>query len=206
MLRAALYVRVSTDKQEGENQTRDLREYCQRQGWVVVKVYEDVISGKEDKRPAFDAMFLDAAKRQYDTLVFWDLSRFSRSGTLFTLQKLKQLENDGVSWHSYSEPYFSSVGQFRDVVLSVLATLAKMEREKISERTKAGLRRAVADGKTLGRPRRGREHSPVTLVEALPLYRAGLSERQIAEKLNTSRYRVTAALKKSLDFKGWENG
>ena len=77
--------------------------------------------------------------RKFDLVLFWALDRFSRSGTLYTLQKLKELENLGIKWESYTEPYFSSIGEFKDVVLSIMSTLAKMEREKISQRTKAGL-------------------------------------------------------------------
>ncbi len=87
-------------------------------------------------------MFRDAHKRLFDLVLFWDLSRFSRSGTLFTLQKLKELENLNIEWESYQEPYFKSIGQFKDVILSVISTVAKIEREKISERTKAGLQRS----------------------------------------------------------------
>ena len=98
-----------------------------------------MISGKELKRPSYDRMFEEAHKRLFEVVLFWDLSRFSRAGTLFTLQKLKELENLGIDWESYQEPYFKSIGEFKDVVLSVIATVAKIERQKISERTKAGL-------------------------------------------------------------------
>lgn len=153
-MRAALYARVSTDKQELENQLFQLRAYCEKCDFEVFGEYCDIISGKEDSRPAFDALFKAASKRFFDVVVFWDLSRFSRSGTLYTLQKLKQLENLGIEWDSYQEPYFRSAGQFKDVVLSVVATVAKIEREKISERTKAGLARAQNVGK------RGKDKKP----------------------------------------------
>ena len=151
-MRVAIYCRVSTDKQEAENQLIQLREYAKRSCLDVHREYVDVISGKENSRPAYDELFMDAHKKLFDLVLFWDLSRFSRAGTLFTLQKLKELENLGIDWESYQEPYFKSVGQFKDVVLSVIATVAKMEREKISERTKAGLARAKKQGKKLGRP------------------------------------------------------
>jgi putative DNA-invertase from lambdoid prophage Rac len=70
------------------------------------------------------------------------------------LQKLKELENLKIDWESYQEPYFRSAGQFKDVVLSIISTIAKIEREKISERTKAGLKRAKNVGK------RGRDKKP----------------------------------------------
>lgn len=153
-MKAALYVRVSTDKQELDNQLRDLRKYATANGWQVTAEYTDIVSGTQQSRPGFDRLYLDAHRRLFDVVVFWDISRFSRAGTLHTLQKLKELDNLNITWHSYSEPYFSSAGQFKDVVISIMATLAKMERDKISERTKAGLRRAKAQGKKLGRPRK----------------------------------------------------
>lgn len=140
-IKACIYVRVSTTKQEVENQLIQLREYCKKCNYEIFKEYVDIISGKETSRPSFDLMFKEAHKRLFDLVLFWDLSRFSRAGTLFTLQKLKELENLGIDWESYQEPYFKSVGQFKDVVISLLSSVAKMEREKISERTKAGLQR-----------------------------------------------------------------
>ena len=141
-MKTAIYCRVSTGKQEVENQLLQLRTYCSKCNYEIFKEYIDVISGKETSRPAYDLMFQEAHKRLFDLVLFWDLSRFSRAGTLFTLQKLKELENLGIEWESYQEPYFKSAGQFKDVVLSIISTLAKIEREKISERTKAGLQRS----------------------------------------------------------------
>ena len=155
-MKAAIYARVSTDKQELENQLAQLRAYCQKCNYDIYQEYCDIISGKEQSRPAYDMMYSDAHKRLFDVVVFWDVSRFSRSGTLFTLQKLKELENLNIEWDSYQEQFFRSVGAFKDVVLSVLATVAKLEREKISERTKAGLRHAKNVGKR-GKDKRHRK-------------------------------------------------
>ena len=149
-MKVAIYVRVSTDKQESENQLIELRDYC-LSDYQIFHEYVDVISGKEDKRPNWDQLFIDAHRRKFDIVLFWDLSRFSRSGTLFTLQKLRELENLGIGYISYQEPYLNTVGQFKEVVISILSTIAKIEREQISERTKAGLRRAKINGTTLGR-------------------------------------------------------
>lgn len=154
MKKTAVYVRVSTTAQEVQNQLEQLRDYAAKCSYEIYEEYVDVISGKETSRPAFDLLFKDAHQRKFDVVLFWDLSRFSRAGTLFTLQKLKELENLGIDWESYQEPYFRSVGQFKDVVLSVISTVAKIEREKISERTKAGLARAKNVGK------RGKDKKP----------------------------------------------
>jgi len=147
----AIYVRVSTDKQELENQERQLKPFCEKSGWEIYDIYRDIVSGKETKRPGFDTLFLDAHQKKFDVVLFWDLSRFSRSGTLYTLQKLRELENLRIRWKSFQEPYLDSGGDFSDIVISVISTVAKIEREKISERTKAGLARAKANGVKLGR-------------------------------------------------------
>ncbi len=152
-MKVAIYVRVSTEKQDANNQIIELRNFCQKSNWEIYYEYVDIVSGKENSRPAFDKMFVEAHMKKFDMVLFWALDRFSRSGTLFTLQKLKELENLGIAWKSYSEPYFDSLGAFKDVVLSIMATLAKLEREKISERTKAGLNRAILEGKIIGRPK-----------------------------------------------------
>ncbi len=151
-MKAVLYCRVSTNKQEAENQLIQLRNYCNKMDYEVTHEFIDIISGKETSRPEYDKMFKCARKKLFDMVIFWDISRFSRAGTLHTLQKLKELDNLKIQWHSYQDPYLSSVGDFKDVVISILSTLAKIEREKISERTKAGLDRARLDGKCLGRP------------------------------------------------------
>jgi len=147
MIKVVFYVRVSTNKQEVYNQIKDLISYSEKKGYKVINSYVDIISGKEKSRPQFDLMFYEARRKDFNHLLFWDLSRFSRAGTLYTLQKLKELENIGVTWESLQEPYFNSIGEFKDVVLSIMSTLATIERKKISDRTKAGLRNAVNVGK-----------------------------------------------------------
>lgn len=153
-MEVAIYARVSTDKQEVINQLSQLREYCQKSNYLIFKEYIDVISGKEDSRPQYDLMFKQAHQKLFQMVLFWDISRFSRSGTLYTLQKLKELENLGIGWHSYTEPMFSTMGQWKDVIISIMATLAKIEREHISERTKAGMKNAKNVGK------RGKDRKP----------------------------------------------
>lgn len=160
-LKVALYVRVSTTEQEEENQLRQLRDYCLKSNWDISDehTYKDFISGKEESRPDYDRLFVDAHQKKFNVVLFWALDRFARSGTLFTLQKLKELENLNISWHSYTEPYISSVGPWKDVVISIFATVAKLERERISDRTKAafskntkGITVATKSGKKVGRP------------------------------------------------------
>src|SRR5262249_15499013 len=80
MKRAVLYLRVSTLDQTTANQERELREIAGRMGWEILKVYKDHgISGARDKRPEFDRLCRDAAKRQFDMVMAWSVDRLGRS-------------------------------------------------------------------------------------------------------------------------------
>jgi DNA invertase Pin-like site-specific DNA recombinase len=96
-------------------------------------------------------MMLAASQRKFDLLLFWKLDRLSREGVRKTLVHLTRLDSYGVAWRSFMEPFFDSCGIMRDVVISIMATLAEQERIAISERTKAGLQRAKRAGRKLGR-------------------------------------------------------
>jgi DNA invertase Pin-like site-specific DNA recombinase len=82
MRRAALYLRVSTDKQTTANQERDLRAVAERSGWSIVQVYCDhgIYGAKgRDQRPQFDAMLKDATRRKFDVIMAWSVDRLGRS-------------------------------------------------------------------------------------------------------------------------------
>ncbi len=183
----AIYARVSTrDKgQDCENQLRELREYIsgrQTEGWNVVAEYVDHASGGISDREHFSRLFADTAQRRFDLVLFWSLDRFSREGVLETLQHLQRLSNHGVNWFSLKEEYLNSVGMFRDAVLSILATIAKQERVRLSERVKAGLDRARSEGKALGRP-----SAIVNRDRIIDLRNEGLPFWQIGERLGVSK-------------------
>jgi DNA invertase Pin-like site-specific DNA recombinase len=142
--RVAIYGRVSTrDKgQEVENQLAQLREFAAKQGWTISCEYADRESGANRDRIEFQEMFRDAAHRRFDLLLFWSLDRFTREGVLETLTHLNRLTGAGVGYRSFTEPYFDSCGIFKDAVISILATIARQERIRLSERVRAGLARA----------------------------------------------------------------
>jgi len=152
-MEVALYGRVSTSRQDNENQLAQLRQFAASQGWTIVAEYTDEVTGSTSDRPAFKAMFLAASQRQFDCVLFWALDRLSREGALETLQHLQKLTGYGVAWRSFTEQYLDSTGIFRDAVISILAVVAKQERVRRSERTKAGLEHARNKGKKLGRRR-----------------------------------------------------
>jgi DNA invertase Pin-like site-specific DNA recombinase len=193
-MRIALYARVSTkDKgQDHENQLRELREFVTRKagdGWTLTGEYVDRMSGKTPERPSFQRLFEDASRRQFDLVLFWSLDRFSREGVLETLQHLQRLSSHGVEWFSYREEYLRSIGVFKEAVLAILAAIAKQERIRLSERVMAGLNRARAQGKVLGRPK-----AAVRAERVLRLRERGLSLRQIATETGVSAMTVQRIL------------
>jgi DNA invertase Pin-like site-specific DNA recombinase len=178
--RCAIYARVSTkDKgQETENQIRQLREFAGQQGWAVVSEFVDYETGSTADREAFQAMFRHASQRKFDVLLFWALDRLSREGVLETLQHLNRLTDYGVGYRSFTEQYFDSCGIFRDAVIAIIATVAKQERVRISQRVKAGLETARGKGKHLGRPRVAIDAATLARLRA-----RGLSWAAIAKEL-----------------------
>ena len=150
-MRVALYCRVSTGDQIPENQLIVLRQWAASQGHLVAGEYVDYASGVK-RRERLDDMFNDARHRHFDLLAIWSLDRLTRQGPLATLLYIQRLASLGVKVWSHQEPYLDPKLPFYESIIAFLADIARWERERLSERTKAGLQRAVAGGKTLGRP------------------------------------------------------
>jgi DNA invertase Pin-like site-specific DNA recombinase len=186
MKTVAIYARVSTrDKQDTENQLVQLREFAAKQGWTVFREYVDHESGGTANRTEFQKMFEAASRRKFDLLLFWSLDRLSREGVLPTLKHLERLTGYGIAWRSFSEQYFDSCGPFRDAVVAIMATLARQEKVRISERTIAGLRVARSRGAKIGRPKLG-----VQPAEIVRLRASGMSLRAIGRTLHISEASV----------------
>ena len=146
---------------------RQLRRFLEHEGYHLarpdgsLREFVDRESGRKGRRErsAFAAVFEAAERREFDTLVFWSLDRFSREGIRKTIAYLQQLEALGVRFRSYTEPYLSTENELvSHVLLGVLSYFAEYEAQKISRRTIAGLERARAEGKALGRPSTFAEH------------------------------------------------
>ena len=156
-MRIAIYARVSTDDkgQDPENQLRQLRQWCATASHEIAHEYIDRESGRKGikDRKQFAALFEDAHKRKFDCALFWSLDRFSREGMVPTILHLQRLASHGIGFHSYTEAHLATDNELvRNILLALLASLAKVEAQKISERTRAGMARARAQGKRIGRP------------------------------------------------------
>src|SRR5215470_17240805 len=189
-MKVAIYTRVSgkSNRQDATNQSHQLIEYCQRQGWEYVE-YTDRMTGTRADRVEFQRLFEDARLKRIDLVLFWALDRLSREGTLKTLEYLQRLDSCGVGWKSYTEQYLDSTGMFRDAVIAILATIAKQEHARLSERVVAGLRRAKREGKVLGRKRIILDRERIRAMHA-----AGQSVRAIAAKVGVSKSLVSNIL------------
>ncbi|MDN5787888.1 recombinase family protein [Pseudorhodobacter sp.] len=147
--RAAIYARVSTGEQTPENQLLRLREVAERAGWAIVHEYVETASGASRARPGLDAMMKDAARRQFDVVMAWDVSRLGRS--LRDLVDLfETLRSVGCDQFLEQQALDTSTPAGR-ALLQMSGVFAEFERAMIVERTKAGIARARACGKQIGR-------------------------------------------------------
>jgi DNA invertase Pin-like site-specific DNA recombinase len=195
-MRAAIYTRVSgrSNRQETENQAIVLREYCQRQGWEFVE-FTDRMTGTRADRDGLIRLFDAASRREFDICLFWSLDRFSRGGTIQTLEMLQRLTNWGVQWRSHQEAFLDSTGPMRDAVVGLLAALAKMEHGRLSERIIAGQQRARRHGTRSGKPIGG-QRKIVDRERIRTLHASGLSVRAIAAQLGVSKSLVALYCRK----------
>jgi len=187
MKRAALYLRVSTDEQTVENQRPPLLQIAKQRGLEVVATYEENVSAAK-ARPAFDRMMADAHAGTFDVLIIWAIDRFGRS-MIQNLQAVLALDAAHVTIISARESWLELQGPARQLLIGVFSWVAEQERTRLSERTIAGMTRAKAQGKQIGRPK---ANAPIGVL--LSLAAAGETQRAIARKLGVSQAVVSRAL------------
>lgn len=152
-MRAALYLRVSTDGQTTDNQRRELEAVAAAKGWEIVRAYEDAgISGAKgrDGRPGFDAMLKDAVRRRFDVVMAWSVDRLGRSlpdlvGAMQTLKGAK------VSLFLHQQALDTTTPS-GEAMYGMLGVFAQFERSMIQARVNAGIARAREKGTKTGNP------------------------------------------------------
>lgn len=177
-LRVALYARVSTlDKgQDPETQLIQLREYAQRRNFEIIGEFIDYASGTTEERKQYKLMMDAAKKRKIDVVLVWRYDRFARS-TQALVNALKEFKTLGIDFISYQEN-IDTTTPTGELIFHVMASLAQFESSLISERVKAGMQRAKAQGKNISRPKL----SKIKLKEIMELKQQGLSMNQISKK------------------------
>jgi DNA invertase Pin-like site-specific DNA recombinase len=184
-MRAALYLRVSTDRQDCANQLPDLERFVQARGWELVRQYIDTgISGSTERRPALDDLVKDARRRRFDVLVVWRLDRLGRNLRHLILL-IDELTALGISFVTLAEGIDATTPAGK-LQLHILAAIAEFERARIQERVRAGLARAKRQGKRLGRPRK------------TPLDGARITVRDAARQWGVSRATAARRLSRGL--------
>ena len=156
-VRAAVWVRVSSDEQSTENQLPVLQELAARRGWAIVRTFELASEsawsgGSGGYQKALNEMLRGARRGEFQVLAIWSLDRLTRAGPLDALQILDRLGRAGVQVVSQQEAWLEGSPEFRELLIALVGWMAKWESQRRSERTKAGLERAKAAGVRLGRP------------------------------------------------------
>jgi len=154
MKRVAIYARVSTNGQSVTNQLRELRQVAKRQGWKVVAEFMDRgVSGAKGRaqRPQFDKLCQAATRREIDLIMSWSVDRLGRS-LQHLVTFLGEIHAKGVDLYLHQQGVDTSTPAGK-ALFQMCGVFAEFERSMIQERVKAGLKRAVAQGKKLGRPR-----------------------------------------------------
>jgi DNA invertase Pin-like site-specific DNA recombinase len=154
MKRAALYGRVSTKTQDTENQLRELRKVARHHGWKVTHKYIDHgISGSKgrDQRPQFDEMLKAVVRKEFDVIMAWSVDRLGRP-LQHLLGFLDEIHAKGVHLYLHQQGVDTTTPAGK-ALFQMTGVFAEFERAMIQERVKAGLERAIAQGKVLGRPR-----------------------------------------------------
>jgi len=177
--RVAIYARVSTFDQSCEAQLRDLREYVAARGWQATEYVDRGVSGAKDRRPGLDKLLAAVKARKVDVVVVAAFDRFGRSARHLVecLDLFRHLDVEFVSLREQIDTG-SPLGQ---AIFTIIAAIAQLERSLIAERVRAGLRRARAEGKRLGRPRVDVDQARLTSV-----MRRGMSVRDSARLLGIS--------------------
>jgi DNA invertase Pin-like site-specific DNA recombinase len=191
--KVALYLRVSTLDQTIDNQLLELRDHCEKMGWEIVKEYADEgLSGtlSREKRPQLNAMIKDAYRKRFDLVVCWDISRLGRSMKELVLL-LADMKEKGIGICSVRQGFDTSTSM-GEIMFQFVGILSSWERDMIAERTLAGLQRAKAQGKVLGRRKITNDSMTAKVVE---LRNAKKSIRAIAVEVGVSRGTISNILK-----------
>jgi DNA invertase Pin-like site-specific DNA recombinase len=184
MKKAAIYARVSTPDQHLEAQLYDLRDLAAKRDYTVIREFEDRgVSGSKSKRAGLDAMLSSARRREFDVLLVAAFDRIARSTKNF-LEIVDELNELGIEFVSAREAIDTS-GPMGRMFITLVGSIAELERSLITERIRAGMRRARLEGQRLGRAPLDIDHDALVRDRL-----AGMSLTSAAKKYGVSRASV----------------
>jgi DNA invertase Pin-like site-specific DNA recombinase len=152
--RAVIYTRVSTDKQTTDNQLRELKQVIKRHGWELIQTYQDKgVSGTKGRseRPQFDELLKAVIRKEFDIVLSWSVDRLGRS-LQDLIGFLNELNSKNIDLYLHQQGVDTSTPSGK-ALFQMMGVFAEFESSMIKERVKAGLARAKAEGKVLGRPK-----------------------------------------------------
>lgn len=184
MKRVAIYARVSTADQRLESQLYQLRELAAARGYEIVQEYTDRgISGAKARRPGLDALMADARRRKFHAVLVAAFDRIARSTRHF-LQFLDELDDLNVEFVSAREAV-DTTGPMGRLFVTMIGSIAELERSLIAERIRQGMHRARLEGQRLGRQPLDVDHAALVRDRL-----SGMSLTKVAEKYGVSRASV----------------
>jgi DNA invertase Pin-like site-specific DNA recombinase len=193
--RAAIYARVSTDGQTTDNQLRELRLVAEQNGWQIVQEFIDHgISGAKgrEQRPAFDALWKAAIRREFAVVMVWAVDRLGRSLT-HLVNFLSEIHAKKVDLFIYQQAIDTTTPAGK-ALFGMMGVFSEFERSMIQERVKAGIKRVRAKGQRWGR-RAIQETDPDLCASMLELRQQGLGMGKIGKQLGLSSRTVWRVLR-----------
>jgi len=153
-MKCALYLRVSSNDQTSDNQLPALENFAKSRGWQIVSIYQESESAwKSGHQRELSRLIADLPRRKVDICLVWALDRLTREGIAKIFELVNRLRLHSVRLISYQEPWTEQTGPMADLLYAITAWVAEFESRRRSERTLAGLARALSEGKKLGRPK-----------------------------------------------------
>ena len=154
MVKIIIYLRVSSKEQTTKNQLPVLEKWITDRGYELVEVYsENESAWHRGHQRELARLFNDLRRRKVDVCLVWSLDRLTREGIARIFEIANRFKAYGVQVISYQEPWTEQSGMMADLLYAITAWVAEFESKRRSERTLAGLARALREGKKLGRPK-----------------------------------------------------
>ena len=190
LMRVVKYQRVSTSKQDYENQTKALDKQIELLGWDCVGEYKEVVSGVKDTRPQLQKMIEDARLRKFDRVIVFALDRLGRK-IVQVVNTIHSLEECGVHLFVVKESVDTSNSQGK-IFANFISIFSQLERDMMISRQKEAIDRIRTNGGKWGK---GKLISQEQRDRIVALRTQGLSYRGICKEVDVSLGSVQHTLK-----------